>query len=407
MRRARQVINCLPFPLHGWKMDMRQETKIRSGAFRMTPIRRSQFALATLALAFLPRPCLGQAAPAASDAKSEAKSEARSEAKTLADYESNPKFAAAFNEGRQFRQDDKPADARDAFNKANKIAGGSCIPCLNRVYLVDLDLKDYKNAVAVATELVTLAPTPREKSVEEGNQGDAMLRLAGDKPKPAQLDAIHTVLQAALADHPKNQKAQWDDGMVLARLGKLDEARQAFTAYRNHAAPTDPKLIRAGHFIENPSLALQKMAPAFEVKTLDGTTFNLDEMGGKVVLLDFWATWCGPCMESLPELQHIAKEFAGQPLVILSISQDDDGPKWKNFVATHQMTWLQFRDRNDRISSLFDMKGIPHYFTIDSDGVLTAEMIGSDSNVEGKLKKLVKRAAEAPPPPPPPDSSTN
>jgi hypothetical protein len=62
------------------------------------------------------------------------------------------------------------------------------------------------------------------------------------------------------------------------------------------------------------------------------------------------------------------------------------------------MTWLQFRDRNGRISSLFDMKGIPHYFTIDSDGVLTAEMIGSDSNVEGKLKKLVKRAAEATPP---------
>jgi hypothetical protein len=61
------------------------------------------------------------------------------------------------------------------------------------------------------------------------------------------------------------------------------------------------------------------------------------------------------------------------------------------------MTWLQYRDRGNRLSSLFDIQGIPHYFTIDSDGVLTAEMMGSDSNVEGKLKKLVKRAAEAKP----------
>jgi len=115
-------------------------------------------------------------------------------------------------------------------------------------------------------------------------------------------------------------------------------------------------------------------------------------------------------MESLPELQKIAKEFAGQPLVILSISQDEDGPKWKEFVAAHNMTWLQFRDKTGRISSLLDIKGIPHYFTIDSDGVLTSEMMGSDSNVEGKLKKLVKRAAEAKPPASPaglPDTGAN
>ena len=316
-------------------------------------------------------------------------------------YESDPKFVAAFNQGRQYRsEDNKEPEARESFLKANKIAGGGCIPCLNRVYDIDMELKNFKDAVNIATQLVALAPTPREKSVEEGREGDAMLRQAGDKPKPAQLEAIHTVMQAALADHPKNQKALWDDAIVLARMGKFDEAKAEFTTYQNRALETDAKRVRAAHFAENPELATQKMAPAFQIKTLDGTEFNLDEMGGKVVLIDFWATWCGPCMESLPVIKHIAKEFAGQPLVILSISQDDDGPKWKEFVATHQMTWLQYRDRGNRLSSLFDIQGIPHYFTIDSDGVLTAEMMGSDSNVKGKLKKLVKRAQESKPPAP-------
>jgi thiol-disulfide isomerase/thioredoxin len=204
-------------------------------------------------------------------------------------------------------------------------------------------------------------------------------------------------MQAALADHPKNQKALWDDALVLARMDKLDDAKQEFTTYVERAQPNDPKRVRAAHFAENPELAKQKMAPAFEVTTLDGSTFNLDEMGGKVVLLDFWATWCGPCNEALPQIQHLAKEFAGQPFLILSISQDDDGAKWKDFIAKHQMTWLQYRDRNGKLSSLFDVSGIPHYFTIDSDGVLRSEMMGGDSDVEGTIRKLVKRAKEAKP----------
>jgi hypothetical protein len=71
------------------------------------------------------------------------------------------------------------------------------------------------------------------------------------------------------------------------------------------------------------------------------------------------------------------------------------------------MTWLQYRDRDDRVSKLFDAHLIPHYFLIDSDGVLTQESIADDSAIEGKIKKLVKRAAEAKPPPPPVAADTS
>jgi thiol-disulfide isomerase/thioredoxin len=118
-------------------------------------------------------------------------------------------------------------------------------------------------------------------------------------------------------------------------------------------------------------------------------------MGGRVVLIDFWATWCGPCNEELPHLKKIAAEFAGQPLVIISVSWDADEAKWKDFIGKHEMTWLQYRDADHKLSDRFGVNAIPHYFTIDSDGVLTAEMMGSGSDVEGKLKKLIKRANDA------------
>ena len=128
---------------------------------------------------------------------------------------------------------------------------------------------------------------------------------------------------------------------------------------------------------------------------LDGTKFTLDEMGGRVVLIDFWATWCGPCNEELPQMKKIAKEFAGQPLVIISVSWDSDEAKWKAFLAKNEMTWVQYRDADHELSKRFGVDAIPNYFTIDSDGVLTSEMLGSGNDVEGKLKKLVAKARAA------------
>jgi thiol-disulfide isomerase/thioredoxin len=145
-------------------------------------------------------------------------------------------------------------------------------------------------------------------------------------------------------------------------------------------------------------LARARMAPAFAIDTDDGRHVTLDDFQGKVVLLDFWATWCGPCREALPHLQQVAKKFQGEPLVILSVSLDSDEKKWKDFVAKNEMTWLQYRDGGftSPIAKLFGVNAIPHTFTIDADGVLQDEHIG-DASIEGKLKKLIARAKELQP----------
>ncbi|QNI33114.1 TlpA family protein disulfide reductase [Alloacidobacterium dinghuense] len=139
----------------------------------------------------------------------------------------------------------------------------------------------------------------------------------------------------------------------------------------------------------------QRLAPPFSVTTIDGRRVSLDDLAGKVVLLDFWATWCGPCIEALPHMKRIAQEFADEPLVILSVSLDSDAndQKWRTFVARNQMTWLQARDGgfNGPTARLFGVTAIPHTFTIDAEGVLQDEQIG-DAAIESKLRKLCDRA---------------
>jgi peroxiredoxin/Flp pilus assembly protein TadD len=309
-------------------------------------------------------------------------------------YVSDPHYTAAIHEATLRATTGQYGFAIDAYRKANKIAGNNCTECLHQIAILQLMEKDNKAAVKTATELVSKSTTPLNKSKAEALLGQALLDQGGDKPKPPQLQAADQALRAALADYPRNVSARFLDGEVLARMGDTDAARAEFKTCIEQCPPTDPYLIRAKRFAENPALSYAKMAPAFTVTALDGTKFTLDEMDGRVVLIDFWATWCGPCNEELPELKRIAKDFAGEPLVMISISSDTDEAKWKEFIQKHEMTWHQYRDTDDKLGKLFGVESIPHYFTIDSDGVLTSELVGSGNNVEGRLKKLIAKAKQ-------------
>jgi len=317
------------------------------------------------------------------------------------DYHSNPKFVEALKEAKQLEHSRQMAFAPDAYKKANKLAGGKCMECLQGMYVSSMKIGEYKDALGASVQMEALSTQPKDKSAAAVYRGQAVLAQAGDKPKPAQLETAHAAFQEAITLNPKNANALFFDGKTLAQMGKIEEARADFKQCVSCVMPNDPARLRAEHFAENPELSTHKMAPPLAVTALDGSKFNLDAMGGRVVLIDFWATWCGPCNAELPHMQKIAKEFAGQPLVIISVSWDSDEAKWKDFIQKHEMTWVQYRDADHKLSEQFGIEGIPHYFTIDSDGVLTAEMMGSGSDVEGKLKKLIKRAQQAQATPPP------
>jgi thiol-disulfide isomerase/thioredoxin len=310
-------------------------------------------------------------------------------------YRTNPKWQQAVHAAQAELRTHQFEFAKGDFAKANKIAGGQCWGCLDGMESAAMHEGDYKGAIDAAEKMKAMAEPGVAKSLADFKLGDAILAKAGEKPKPEQLEEAHEAFQQALTEYPKNLPAMFRDGETLTRMGKIDAAKTCFSQCAAMARASDPARLRAQHFAEDPTLSLKRRAPAFEVTAMDGTRFNLDAMGGRVVLIDFWATWCGPCNAALPEVKRIAKDFAGEPLVILSVSWDSDEDKWKQFVAKNEMTWLQYRDADHALGNAFGINSIPHYFTIDSDGVLTAEMVGSDSDVEGRLKKLVAKARDA------------
>jgi len=181
--------------------------------------------------------------------------------------------------------------------------------------------------------------------------------------------------------------------MALAWLNQDEAARARFADYMKVASPENADYKRAQRFADRPELVRLKMAPPFTIKTIDDRTVSLDDLAGKVVLIDFWATWCGPCREALPHVRDIAKKFSGQPLVVMSISLDTDDAKWRDFLGKNEMTWTQARDGGfeGKVATTFGIRAIPATFTIDADGVLQDQHVG-DAAIEGKLKKLVARA---------------
>lgn len=305
----------------------------------------------------------------------------------------DPKAQKTYAEGETRLKERNNVSALDSFRKADKQDGGHCQACQQEIIKLGLSLSDYKAAVEAARELIGEAKDPKALAMAHDDRAMILLREGMEKNKDeifAEADKEYKTALAAYANFPQ---AVFGDGMVLAHLKQDDAAREQFEKYVAMVQDNTAERQRAQRYADKPELARARMAPNFDVTTADGRRLSLDDLEGKVVLIDFWATWCGPCREALPHIREIAQKFQGQPLVVLSVSLDKDEGKWKDFVAKNNMTWMQYRDGDGNIARLFAVHAIPHTFTIDADGVLQDEHIG-DASVEGKLKKLCARARQ-------------
>ncbi len=285
--------------------------------------------------------------------------------------------------------------ALDSYRKADKLDGNRCSACAREILNLGQALGDFKAADSASQELITLAATPQEQAAAHVERAELLLAMGKAKHKPECFAEGQKETESALAVKPDDGPALYVKGRCLASEEQDDAARQVFASLLPRLKPGSTDAERVARFRDRPELVRARMAPAFSVTTIDGKHVSLDELQGKVVLIDFWATWCGPCREALPHVQRIAKEFAGQPLVVLSISLDSDEAKWKDFVAKNNMSWLQYRDGGftGTLARTYGVEAIPHTFTIDSDGVLQDEHVG-DAGIDGKLRKLIEAAAQ-------------
>jgi thiol-disulfide isomerase/thioredoxin len=303
------------------------------------------------------------------------------------------KARKTYEEAKQWMKQRAYASAIDDFRKANKQDGGHCKDCLTRAYKLAIEIGDYKSAADVAREMLPQAETPDEKAVAHYSLGLALQKQGVQSKKDRCFSESCDEFKAVLDAEPRLVMAHYGNGVSLAHLHQDDAARQEFQAFLA-ADKLDPALRdRVERYMDRIDLARSVMAPPFSLVTMDGQHISMDGLAGKVVLIDFWATWCGPCRNALPHIRQIAQKLSGPQFVVLSVSLDKEEDKWRSFVQQNGMTWLQYRDGgfNGQIAKQFGVTAIPATFTIDADGVLEDQHVG-DADIEGKLKKLIARA---------------
>jgi len=112
----------------------------------------------------------------------------------------------------------------------------------------------------------------------------------------------------------------------------------------------------------------------FTLTDLDGKFWNLKDLKGKVVLLNFWATWCPPCRKEMPDLEMLYRRFGAQGLIILGID-DEEAETVKPFIAQQGITYTVLLDPGRKVNTLFQIEGIPKTFVYDRDGKIVAQSI--------------------------------
>jgi thiol-disulfide isomerase/thioredoxin len=141
-------------------------------------------------------------------------------------------------------------------------------------------------------------------------------------------------------------------------------------------------------------------APPLKFKSADGKVVALESFRGKPVLLDIWATWCGPCVAALPQLAQIYLEAKDKGLVLLTVDQDEDPAKASSFLAKKGYTWPNYHDGDGGIEKLMGSSGVPRIVLIDAQGQVVYDRTGeNEDQLRTHLAKLGPEYASLAPKP--------
>ncbi len=304
-------------------------------------------------------------------------------------------------QARELMQATRYEEAAKAFAAAGRVVKGGCAECLAGEARARLALGDHKGARKAAEKaLPLLAGNPTAQGQAHTFIGLALMREGGTNKE--RLREAEAAFRAALAASPGEATARFNLGTVLLRQSRDEEGVAELRAFLE-ATPTSPGADRAREYVANPRRARERFAPDFTVKTLAGEELSLASLRGKVVVLDFWGTWCGPCVASLPELKDLVRRYDPGRLVLLSVNVGDEEVKWRAFVERNGMSWPQCRDGDRRLTEAFGVKGFPTYIVLDGEGAIVAQVAGLEPQqsvgfrLRERLTALVgHRSAERP-----------
>lgn len=304
-----------------------------------------------------------------------------------------PAWQETLEEGKDLLEEGKPSEAVKAFRQADKMAGGSCVECQLGLAAAFNQLSAFKETLKSTDSVLKLTAEPADLIRAHHHRGLALYALAGDdvaKLKQAE-ESFRRVLELSRGEA---NTARFNLGMALLKQARDEEGVAVLKEYvEKEPESKDAKLAR--NLIENPLRARKRLVPDFELATLGGEYLTAADLKGKVILLDFWGTWCAPCVAAVPSLRLLSRRMRDDPFVLLSVSTDHDEAVLKDFIAKNKMDWPQVWDKDHELSEECQVSRYPSYLLVSHEGEIVYMTSGWGEGIERELLQKVAGAVRA------------
>ena len=294
-------------------------------------------------------------------------------------------------EGKNLFRQHRYDDALKRFKRANEMHEKKSAECYGWMSETYLALEAYKNVLDATDKMIEFAGDDRQLLFKAYNNKGLALQASAEKKDQKKLQAAEATFRQAVALGNAPAILHYNLGVALMQLNRDEEGIAEIKQYLK-LEPKGSYCEVGRKLVENPRRARENFAPDFSFTSAQGEYISLDDLKGKVVLLDFWGTWCPPCVASVPDLRNLYKRYANEPsFVLIGISSDHDEGVWRQFTEKNKMVWPQYLDENRRIQKAFGVRAFPTYILIDHEGIVRMQSVGFGLQRAASLDEAVKK----------------